>query len=635
MCFDDNGLPTEKYTEKKYGITPGNHPDNFEELCKSEAKATIEEQIQQFRALGISFDSNIAYRTIDKISQKITQTNFIELRDNGLIQRTFEPQLFCIGCQTGLAQADLEQLEKRGKLYSIKFPIKYSSGEKSFLIIATTRPEFLPACSAVFYHPQDERYNQLDLEISSPWDGKKLQFLADDSVDPDFGTGLMMCCTFGDQQDIILYRTYNLPLIEIINRDGKMDRSTGMLAGLTMSEARDYMISFLDNQNLLQDTNSIFHTTAICERCKTPIEILMTKQWSIDILSMTEKLLSTSNQIQWTPKYMEKRLINWIKGLKWNWIISRQRKYGTPIPIWYCQSCNNEILPTIDELPIDPRRDLCPISHCFDCGSDTLIPETEIFDTWMTSSLSPRILNEIYFPAENDLIFSLRPQAHDIIRTWAFYTIYKFSIDDKLPWKDILISGWGLGFKEKGKKASKSSGDGIDPRHLCNEYGTDAFRYWAAHARPGKDQKLNEKTLFRGKKLITKIYNATKITLLLYEKRNTDSLSFTSKNLLYEQHIMNERLNNLERKYHTFMSEYNYTDALKIAEQSFWKEFCAEFIEICKIPPFSEKLGDQLITSLHTYLQLFAPFLPFITEYLSLIIWQFCDSKGEYRSIHI
>jgi valyl-tRNA synthetase len=635
MCFDDNGLPTEKYTEKKYGITPGKHPDNFDELCKNEAKVTIKEQIQQFKALGISFDSNIAYRTINKISQKITQTNFLELRDNGLIHRTFEPQLFCIGCQTGLAQADLEQLEKRSTLYSIKFPIQHASGEKSFLIIATTRPEFLPACSAVFYHPQDDRYNKLNLEISSPWNGKQLRFLADKTVDPEFGTGLMMCCTFGNRRDIILYRTHNLPLIEILNRDGTMNRSTGILAGLTISKARNRMISFLGGQNLLQDSSSIIHSTAICDRCKTPIEILMTRQWSIDILSMSEKLLSASNQIQWTPQYMEKRLINWIRGLKWNWIISRQRKYGTPIPIWYCQGCDNEILPPLAELPIDPRKDPCPINHCFKCGSDAFIPETDIFDTWMTSSLSPRILSEIYFPGEKELIFSLRPQAHDIIRTWAFYTICKFSINDKIPWKNILISGWGLGFKEKGKKASKSRGDGIDPRHLCNVYGTDAFRYWAARARPGKDQKLNENILFQGKRLLTKMYNATKITLLLYEKRKSDSVSSGKNNLLNEQRLMSKRLNNLTRKYHAFMSEYNYTDALKITEQSFWKEFCAEFIEFCKITPFSEKLGDQLIISLHTYLQLFAPFLPFITEYLSLIICQFCDSNGKYRSIHI
>ncbi|MFW9993887.1 MAG: valine--tRNA ligase [Candidatus Odinarchaeota archaeon] len=643
LCFDDNGLPTEKYTEKKYCIQPGNHPENFRELCEKEARLSIDIQIEQLEALGFSYNHEISYRTIDERSTRITQENFIDLYEKGLIKRTYEPQLYCTSCRTALAQADIIPAEEESELHYIKFPACTSDGQEIELSIATSRPEFLPACSAVFYHPEDSRYNSLkDLTITSPWNEDPLLFLPDPKIDSEFGSGLMMCCTFGDQEDIIFYREHGLPLIEILDQDGKLNSRAGFLAGKTIREARKSILAYLDENSLLIKSEPLDHAIATCERCSTPVEITMSWQWSLDILSFRNELLEIARKINWYPAFMIKRFESWTEGLKWNWIISRQRQYGISIPTWYCQGCQEAILADKEELPIDPARkkkEICPR-----CGSSNLTPGTDKFDTWMTSSLSPRILQDIYFrESHNSFIpFTLRPQAHEIIRTWAFYTIFKelASGSGKLPWRDIMISGWGLGFQEKGKrniKASKSSGGGIDPLDLCRDYGADASRYWAAQARPGKDQHLSEKVLLRGKKLVTKIYNATRIILQLFEQSkgsagNTDDLEslFSS---------MAAHLKETTSNYDACMRSYNYTDALKLLEKSFWSEFCSYFIEQLK-KARNESLLDRkaaltAIEFLKAYLLLLAPFMPFITEYCWGMTWAATSADKQYRSIHL
>ncbi len=650
LCYDDNGLPTEKFTEKKYGILPGQHTDNFIKLCKKEAMESIEIQTKQLESLGFSYNHILSYRTIDDMCAKITQKNFLDLYKKGFTRRTYEPQLYCTSCRTAISQADITPREEDSQLHYIKFPARTNESKMISFTIATSRPEFLPACSAIFSNPQDSRYNDLDRQMSifNPWNDKELLLLNDPKIDIEFGSGLMMACTFGDQEDILYYREHNLPLIEILNKDGTLNDRAGLLAGKTIPEARKAIIDFLNDKGYLIKSESLRHTIATCERCATPIEIIMSWQWALDILSLKQELLKASRKIKWYPNHMNKRLEHWINGLKWNWIISRQRHYGIPIPAWYCQDCGHLIIPRRDELPINPQTTLK--KQCLRCSSTKITPETDKFDTWMTSSLTPRILREIYFKngknkREKFLTFDLRPQAHEIIRTWAFYTIYKelASGSGEIPWKDILISGWGLGFQTKGKrkiKASKSSGGGIDPIQLCQQYGADTFRYWAAQARPGKDQHLDEKALNRGRKLITKIYNATKIILMLLEAGKSEDNENAEPNpeLNSSFSAMETQLKQIIGEYNTYMDFYNYTDALKLLEGSFWKFFCSTFIETLKTAKsqhlLSEELALKALDYHRTYLLLFAPFLPYISEFCWATLWRKTTSEIPYRSIH-
>lgn len=633
LCFDDNGLPTEKFTEKKYKIKPGQHPANFKELCMQEANESIENQTKQLERLGFSYNHKLSYRTIDKTSERITQENFLKLFKKGLIKRSYEPQLFCTDCRTTLSQADITQKKDRAKLFYIHFPTNSSNKNFQTLPIATTRPEFLPACSSIFYNPKDSRYNNLQFEIYNPLNNEKLLFLPDYNIDIDFGSGLMMACTFGNQEDIYYFREHKLPLKEIMTEEGIL-KNAGILSGKNILEAREITIKILEERGFLIKEESLEHNIPICERCSSSIEIIMSWQWSLDILSSKKQLAElTRREINWYPKFMLKRLLNWNDGLKWNWIISRQRHYGISIPIWYCNSCNQTILPKDEELPINPKNDYknrkCPF-----CNSNNIKPETDIFDTWMTSSLTPRILHENYKEYLGEIFtpLELRPQAHEIIRTWAYYTIYKEYIKSEYsqpPWKDIMISGWGLGFQTKGKrnmKASKSSGGGIDPIILCDDYGADAFRYWTALARPGKDQYLNEHHLNRGKRLITKIYNATKILLQMQIRIQNNEFINDNGKIELEKEIkeMKGSLLQLSKSYDNYMEKYNYTEALKLIENSFWDTFCSKFIEFMKKAEKNNSLTKQNIKDclwMHKgYLLLFAPFLPFITEYLWQII---------------
>ncbi|MHA1450184.1 MAG: class I tRNA ligase family protein, partial [Candidatus Hodarchaeales archaeon] len=414
----------------------------------------------------------------------------------------------------------------------------------------------------------------------------------------------------------------------------------------TLDEARKSVIEFLGDKCIIRNMEDITHQVSTCERCGIKTEIIMSWQWKLDILLYKDRIIADARRIKWWhPEYMIRRLENWVNGLRWDWIISRQRYYGIPIPAWTCDRCGRTVFPSREELPVDPGR--IQRKNCPYCGNAELTPDRDVFDTWMTSSLTPRILHELYFAQEGiDFIpFDLRPQAHEIIRTWAMYTIYKESVSgsNTIPWKNIVISGWGLGFHEKGKrkiKASKSSGSGFDPIYLCKEYGVDAFRYWTAMARLGKDQYLNERTLIRGRKLVTKIYNATRITLILYNNRSDDRERECSSNLQLTNHIkeMKESIKVIKENYESLMMSYNYTDALKLIEKSFWKKYCSEMIEAFKKVNVEKGLNNEsisdLIVFLGEYLKLFAPFLPFITEYCWTVIWKTTGSVDTFASIH-
>lgn len=626
LAFDDNGLPTERFTELKYGIHPGEHPPNFFDLCKREAGLAIEQQRHQFDRIGFSYDHQISYRTIDDEAIRQTQSDFIKLYEKGALNFKLEPQLHCTRCRTALAQADITMNLRDSAFYDVSFGAIMDEE----IIISTTRPELIPAAMAIFLHPSDplrDKVERENIQLTNPLTGEDLPILFDDSIDLSIGSGRMMCASFGDTHDIELYRKHQLTASIIISDDGLMNEFSGY-QGMTLMESREAVISDLESTKKIRGIQKIEHETPSCERCDTPIEIIMSKQWSIMLLNIKQDLLEYIQKLQITPGHMKKRLIHWIEGLKWDWIISRQRYYGISIPAWICSSCDDIALPEENQLPL--HRDTMQPTSC-ECGG-MMQPDGDIFDTWMTSSLTPGILNSIYNRKQNTPL-AFRSQAHEIIRTWAFYTLIKhyYQGDGSLPWDNLLISGWGLGFKSKGKrgvKASKSGGSGHNPLALIEKYGADALRYWAASARLGKDQYLSEAILNRGRKIATKLYNATKICLILAEGKESEKE-------LYKGELITTEL---IEEYESLMYNFDYSQALKLIEDRFWNTFCAIRIEKAKQNRNDGSIttieSKQLLDQMIMYLRLFAPFLPFVTEYLYLAIKKLLPRKGsEYSSL--
>jgi len=431
--FDDNGLPTERYVEKKCNLKATTMKrQEFIELCLKETEEAEKELKKSWSSLGISPDWSINYKTIDKRSQRISQLSFLDLYKKGRAYTKEAPTIWCPECQTAIAQVELQDKELSSFFNDIVFKV-----ESEELIIATTRPELLPACIAIFYHPEDERYKHLKgKKAKVPLFNYEVPILEDEKVDREKGTGIVMCCTFGDITDMEWYMKHNLQEKVAITKDGKMNKLAKKYEGQSMKTARKMIIEDLKSEGLLLTQTPIKHMVNVHERCGTEVEFLTTKQWFIKTLKHKEDMIKQGKKIRWFPEFYRTRYENWIKGLGWDWCISRQRFYGFPIPVWYCKKCGEIIIADKKQLPIDPEQTK-PLVKC-KCGSNEFIPETDIFDTWMTSSMSPQIATRKY---DNFETMSLRPQAHDIIRTWAFYTILKsYLLFNKIPWKDIKIN---------------------------------------------------------------------------------------------------------------------------------------------------------------------------------------------------
>ena len=504
--FDDNGLPTERYVEKELGITKDSvSREEFFKKCLETAKKIEDDVEKTFKRVGFSCDWRYLYRTISKDVWKISQKSFIELYKRGIIERKLEPTLWCPYHQTALAQAVVEDVEKETYLNYLKFKIK-EGGEVE---IATTRPELLPSCVAVFVNPNDEkRKNLIGKHAIVPIYNFEVPIMADEKVDMEFGTGVVMVCTFGDSTDVEWWKKHKLPLKISINKDGTMNERAGKYAGLKIEEARKKIIEDLRNEGILYKQEKIKQTVGTCWRCHTPIEYIPTKQWFIKILDHKDDFIKMGREIKWFPKFYQKRYEDWVKNLKWDWCISRQRYYGVPFPVWYCKDCGEIIVADEKDLPVNPWEE--KPEKCPKCGSTNIVPEMDVMDTWMTSSMTPIIptkwdeemIKKIY-PMD------LRPQSHDIIRTWAFYTIVKgFYHFNQIPWKNILITGFV--YAAKGVQMHKSLGTGIEPNEIIDKYGADALRYWATTSGLGEDMVYKEQDVVRGKKIVNKLWNASR-----------------------------------------------------------------------------------------------------------------------------
>jgi valyl-tRNA synthetase len=659
--FDDNGLPTERYVEKKRNVRGHEMSrSEFIALCTQESHEAAEIFKKLWQKMGLSADWSETYSTISDDSRKISQESFIELFNKNYIYRKQEPALYCTTCRTSVAQAELDDLQVPSFFNDIIF--KDSDGND--LIIATTRPELLPACVAVLYNPNDVRYTHLHgKKATVPLFGQTVPLLPDDLVAIDKGSGLVMVCTFGDKTDIIWYKKHNLPYRHVIGLDGKCTDNAGFLQDLKVADARATVIEKLREQNLLTRQQPITHSVNVHERCKKEIEYTILPQWFISILPYKDKFLEMANEINWYPAFMKSRYNDWVENLAWDWGISRQRFYGIPFPAWHCQDCGKILLAHPNQLPVDPQETPYK-SSCPDCGKSNIKPDTDVMDTWNTSSLTPYICYGVfqrinYFAgcdeygccgdvSKNECVeglfdnqtnkfipMSMRPQAHDIIRTWAFDTIVKSWMHNGIaPWKDIVISGHVLSDGKEKLSKSKGNASAMDPITLLQKYPADAIRYWTASGRLGQDMMFSEEQLKIGQKLITKLWNA----FVFAEPHLIDLPSIENHALQSTINYFNENgklkvagvnkwllhtISTCFEKYQNYLEHHEFGLALDTIEQFFWNDFCDNYLELIKNQLFNpEQYSAQevVITRWTLYhaglriLQLYAPYLPHITE---------------------
>ncbi len=648
--WDDNGLPTERLVEKVKKVRGGNMArEDFIALCR-EVIPEYEDQFRQlFSRLALSVDWSREYQTISDESRAISQLSFLDLYEKGLVERRLEPTLWDPADRTAIAQAEVEEMEKVGLLNTLAFGIE-GGGEVE---IATTRPELLGACAALMIHPDHPRAGEVTGKRAiTPLYGALVPIIADDTVDPEKGTGVVMCCTFGDVTDIQWWRTHSLPLRLVVDAAGNMleslemgsdawpvvdraraDQTIAAMAGLKIAKARDAMLELLKESGDLRAQVQTNQVIPIAERSGFPLEIIVTPQWFIKTLDFKDELQAKGREINWHPEHMRQRYESWVQGLKWDWAISRQRHFGVPLPVWYSKRPGEEgkiLMPSKTQLPIDPLTDL-PEGY----SADEVTPEKDVFDTWATSSVSPQLVTRT-ISAENgydhDLhsrIFpmTMRPQAHEIIRTWAFYTIVKsLHHENEVPWRDICISGWCLA--SDGSKMSKSKNNIIDPVKLLNESGTDVVRYWTGTSRLGNDTVLSPNTLKQGKRLVNKLWNACKLAessiggaVPQVETAAKDVEAGVISHPL-DLWLLSE-LSETVKKATGSMEEYEYATAFRAIEEFFWANFCDNYLELVKYrlrdvdDNASAKRRSAQHTLLHVaraVLRLFAPMMPYITE---------------------
>mgnify|MGYP001050907124 CR=1 FL=1 len=627
--FDDNGLPTERLVEREEKLRTNTLPrSEFINKCMNTTEK-YEAQFKEFwNSLGFSVDWSAMYQTISPEVRKISQELFIELVKMGKAYAKESPVLWCTECQTSIAQAELDTADIESSFNYLPFMV-----DNEAITVATTRPELLYGCVCLFVHPDDER-NQKYVGKSAlvPLYNYEIPILTDEKVCIDKGTGVVMCATFGDSTDAEWFKEHNLPYLKVILPSGLIAGDIPFIGGMKVHTARKEIIRLLNENGLLLKSQNIIHTVGVHERCGKGIEIIPSRQWYIDILTDKERFLKAADEINWYPAHMKNRYIAWVENLKWDWCISRQRYFGVPFPVWYCKECGKPVFAKSEQLPVNPLETM--YEGICECGCKEFVPESAVFDTWATSSITPQINERLGIKLTP---MSMRTQAHEIIRTWTFYTIVRSLYHTgELPWKDLMICGFVLA--KKGEKISKSkSNNEFDPKYLIETYSADVLRYWSAGSRLGTDTFFSTYEMTISKRFITKLWNASKFAISHLQDIDINQIP----PLLPVDRWIIERTNETIMKSAELLYEYEIGSARHEIDELFWKDFCDNYVEIVKERLYqpdihgteTRKSGQYaLYYSLLGILKLYSIYIPHMTEY---IYQEFFKQYEKEKSIHL
>ena len=629
--WDCHGLPTEVRVEKTIKKSKREVPPHqFLELCRKYTLEWIKPMREALRALGCSIDWSTEYMTMNPDYWRRTQLSFLLMYEKGLIYRDTHPVVWCPRCETAIAEAEVEYVNVKRKLHYFKFPLK-NGGE---VIVASTRPELLASCVALAVNPSDERYCGLIGETAIvPIYGREIPVIADEDVETEFGTGVVMICTYGDKIDVKWQKRHGLPVIVSIDERGRMRDVTGPLKGLTVGEARERIVELLKSNGFYVKQEEIESSVGTCWRCHTPVEILPKEQWFVATRRLSSDVLEAARSVSWIPSYSYKKLEDWVNSLDWDWVISRQRIFATPIPVWYCLECGNVILAPKDKVPVDPRIDPPVVDQCPRCGSTKIRGETDVMDTWMDSSITsavhagwPDDLDERLFPAD------LQPNGYDIIRTWDYYLLVRgVALFGKPQFKTALINGMVL---REGKMMHKSYGNYVSLLEVIDKYGADAFRLWAAiTVKTGSDVNFTWAGLDYAKRFLTKIWNIARYVHLVTsrtsipEEIGEDELKLLDKWILSEAEKLTERVTQA-------LEDFDFQTAATSIINFAWHRFADHYIEATKYRVGNDYYGAGAVYTLYNVLFRIIHLLSIFTPHICEEIYHrlFRERKG-YDSI--
>jgi len=611
LCFDVNGTPVEVRVEKVKGIKAHDVPrQEFIKMCSEFAEAHIGEMTRQFEILGESMDPSIYYQTDAIYYRKLTQISFIRMFKKGLVYKGHFPINWCTRCGTALADAEVDYAARKTKLNFIKFT---EASTRREVMIATTRPELLCTCLMVAVHPDDPTKQDLvGKELTTPVFDRKVKVITDTKVDPDFGTGTVMICSIGDKDDLEWIMKYGLPLEKGIDESGRMTSLCGKYAGMAVTDARKAIIEDMKSAGLLVKQEDLDQNIGVCWRCHTPVEFLKVPQWFIRSVEFRDRVLEMVDSIVWKPEFMKIRIKDWINSLAWDWVVSRQRYFATAIPLWECEKCGDVIVAEEKDCYVDPTVTPARVETC-KCGGK-YVGSPDVFDTWMDSSISP--LFNTFWERDERLFkklypMTLRAQSHDIIRTWAYYTILRemLLIGEK-PWSEVMIHGFIMA--PDGTPMHASAGNTIDPMPLLQKYGGDAMRYYASTCALGMDHAFKEQELVRGNRLATKAWNVMRLV---------GSACKTKPSRPEKSHPIDRwitsRFGELVREVERHNEAYEFDKAMSRIEDFLWHEFADHYIELSKHRAYSD-VDEGARYALYTVglglLKMVSVFLPHVAE---------------------
>lgn len=621
--IDRNGLPVEIYTEKKHKIKMRQTDrEEFLNLCKISLDDLEKEMIQIMKSMGLSANFEEYYRTDSNEYRTLTQSTFINLWKRGLVYSANRPNNYCASCGTTIADAEINYEERKTNLVYMKFKLKNVNED---LIVATTRPELIFACQCVIVNPNDTRYQKLlNKAVILPLFNREVKILPHHTAKSDFGSGAVMVCSYGDLNDVQIFRELGLKEIVAIDQSGRISENGGNYSALTIDNARKKIIEDLKNNNYIVKEQSIMHRIPICERSKSPVEIIPMQDYYIKQLVFLPKLREFSSSLTFYPESHRQILLNWLDSVAIDWPVSRRRFYGTEIPIWYCDNCKEPILPEPGKY-YRPWKDIAPFDKCNNCGYNKFTGDERTFDTWMDSSISPLFITK--YSKDNDFFLKtfptqIRPQAKDIVRTWLYYTMLRcYQLTEKLAWSDVWIMGYGV--DEYGEKMSKSKGNVIDPFPIISKHGADTFRFWSAiEANLGQDFRCSEQKIVEAQKFLTKLWNIGRF-VSSFEFIS----SFESDLLSSDRWILGELSKLIDECIRSY-KEYNFFISASQIREFTWNVFASHYLELVKSRAYNDKVTNNRHSALYTLhkcfsviLLLLAPICPFITDKLWTTIY--------------